>query len=161
MSTDTLSEPERKAIDAELGHYPDRRAACIEALKIVQAQRGWVSDEALQAVASHLEMSPEEADGVATFYNLILRRPVGRHVIFYCDSVSCWVMGCDVIGRTMQAKYGIGPGQTTEDGRFTLLPICCLGNCDHAPAIMLDGRHHGDIDPQKLVALLEGADGDG
>ena len=90
-----LSPEERQEIEAELAHYPDKRAVCIDAMKVVQKHRGWVSDEALGDVAEFLEMSVEELDSVATFYNLIFRKPVGRHVIMVCDSVSCWMMGYD------------------------------------------------------------------
>ena len=95
-----LSEQELAAIDAEIAHVPYRAAVAIDALKIVQAHRGWVSDESLQAIARHLEMSAEELDGVATFYNLIYRRPVGEQVILLCNSISCWIKGCD----RLQAK---------------------------------------------------------
>ncbi len=76
---------------------PVRKAAGIEALKIVQEHRRWVSDESLREVAAYMRMSPEELDSVATFYNMIFRRPVGRHVILVCDSISCWVMGYENI----------------------------------------------------------------
>ena len=92
-----LSDSEQREIEEELSRYPDKQAVCVDALKIVQRHRGWVPDEAVKDVASLLGMSPHEVDGVATFYNLIYRKPVGRHVIHVCDSVSCWVMGCDGI----------------------------------------------------------------
>jgi NADH-quinone oxidoreductase subunit E len=92
---------------------------------------------------------------VATFYNLIFRRPVGRHVIMVCDSVSCWIMGCDRVRKHLHDRLGIGPGETTPDHRFTLLPIVCLGCCDHAPAMTVDSDLHGDLDPQKIDAVLE------
>jgi NADH-quinone oxidoreductase subunit E len=150
-----LSEQERQEITDEIRHYPERRAACIEALKIVQQRRGWVSDEALKELADFLEMTPEELEGVATFYNLVFRRPVGRHVILLCDSVSCWIMGCDRIRSELTARLGIRPGETSPDGRFTLLPIVCLGTCDHAPALMIDEDLHRDLDPGALDAILE------
>ena len=79
--------------DAEISHAPYRHAVAIDALKIVQSHRGWVSDESLKAIARHLEMSPEELDGIATFYNLIFRRPVGEKIILLCNSVTCWIKG--------------------------------------------------------------------
>ena len=106
--------------------YAEKRGASVEALKIVQRSRGWVSDEDLHEVAGVLEMSPDELDGVATFYNLIFRRPVGRHVILVCDSVSCWIMGYEALRDRLQARLGVRLGETTTDGRFTLLPIVCL-----------------------------------
>jgi len=150
-----LTEKERQEIEAEIPRYPQQRAVCIEAMKIVQQHRGWVSDEAIRDIAELLQMTPEELDGIATFYNLIFRKPVGRHVIFICDSVSCWIMGYERMREHLTARLGIGLGETTRDGRFTLLPIVCLGACDHAPALMIDNDLHGDLDPEKIDTILE------
>jgi len=136
--------------------YPQKRAACIEALKVVQQHRGWVSDEALDDVAELLEMTPDELDGVATFYNLIFRKPVGRHVILICDSVSCWIMGYDNLRDHLKSRLGIDLGGTTPDGRFTLLPSVCLGACDHAPVMMIDDDLHLDLTPERIDQILAG-----
>ncbi len=150
-----LTSDERREIEAEMPRYEQKRAACIEAMKIVQQRRGWVSDEALKDVAEFLEMTADELDGVATFYNLIFRKPVGRHVILVCDSVSCWIMGYERLRRALSARLGIELGETTPDGRFTLLPIVCLGTCDHAPALMIDNDLHRDLTPEQLDGILE------
>ena len=141
-----LTAEEINEIEAEAAHYPKREAVCIDALKIVQRHRGWVSDESLRDIAEHLGMSPTDLDSVATFYNLIFRRPVGRHVIMVCDSVSCWIMGYDRMRKHLQERLGIELGETTPDNRFTLLPIVCLGCCDHAPAMMVDSDLHSDLE---------------
>jgi NADH-quinone oxidoreductase subunit E len=150
-----LSPEELKEIEAEFPHYPNRQAVCIDAMKIVQKHRGWVSDESLKDIAELLGMSVDELDGVATFYNLIFRKPVGRHVIMVCDSVSCWVMGYERLRRELKNRLGIQMGETTADGRFTLLPIVCLGACDRAPAMTVDEDLHLNVDPQRLDSLLE------
>jgi len=153
-----LSPQEIQAIEADFAHYPDRQALSVEALKIVQRQRGWVSDETLADVAEFLQMSPAALDAVATFYNLIFRQPVGRHVILVCDSVSCWIMGYESLRDHLQRRLGIAFGQTTPDGRFTLLPSCCLGACERAPVLMIDDDLHGlppAIDPAQIDAILE------
>jgi NADH-quinone oxidoreductase subunit E len=150
-----LSEEEKEEIAAELKHYPDGRAVCVEALKIVQRRQGWVTDEGLRDIADYLDMTAEELEGVATFYNLIFRQPVGRHVILVCDSISCWIMGYDRLRERLCAYLGIQMGETAPDGRFTLLPIPCLGTCDHAPALMIDNDLHRDVDPEKIEAILE------
>jgi NADH-quinone oxidoreductase subunit E len=148
--------PELRAeIEQEAAHYPRRSSVCLDALRIVQRHRGWVSDEDLADVARLLGMSPVELDGIASFYNLIHRKPVGRHVIFVCDSVSCWIMGYDRIRAHLSERLGIQPGETTPDGRFTMLPIVCLGACDHAPVMMIDNDTHFDLDPGKIDQLLE------
>ena len=135
-----LSAEEIDAIEAEISHLPDRQSAAIEALRIVQEKRGWISDESLRAIARLLDMSAEALDSIATFYNLIFRRPVGRHVIMLCDSVSCFVMGCGKVREALCAHLGVGLGETTADGRFTLLPVVCLGACDKAPVMTVDDQ---------------------
>jgi len=149
-----LTTEEIHEIESEAAHYPKREAVSIDALKIVQKHRGWVSDESLRDIAQHIGMSPTDLDSIATFYNLIYRRPVGRHVISVCDSVSCWIMGCEPIREHLQERLGIKLGGTTPDNRFTLLPTVCLGCCDHAPALMVDGDLHTDLDPMKIDAAL-------
>ena len=150
-----LTTEEIHEIESEAAHYPRRDAVSIDALKIVQKYRGWVSDESLRDVAQHIGMSPTDLDSIATFYNLIYRRPVGRHVISVCDSVSCWIMGCDSIQEHLQKRLGIGLGETTADKRFTLLPTVCLGCCERAPALMVDGDLHTNLDPLKIDKELE------
>jgi NADH-quinone oxidoreductase subunit E len=149
-----LSQEEVAAIEAEVAHLPERRSAAIEALRIVQAKRGWVSDESLAAVARQLDMSADALDAIATFYNLIFRKPVGRHVVMYCDSVSCYIMGCEAVRQGLQDKLGVEPGGTTPDEKFTLLPIVCLGACDRAPVIMIDEELYGDVSPDRLDEVL-------
>jgi len=150
-----LSPEERHEIEEELAHYPNKQAVCIDAMKIVQRHRGWVSDESLRDIAAMLDMSTDELDSVATFYNLIFRKPVGRHVIMVCDSVSCWIMGYDRLREQLMSKLGIKMGETTPDGRFTLLPIVCLGACDRAPVMMVDDDLHRNVDAQNLDGVLE------
>ena len=150
----TLSDEELREIDAEIAHVPYRQAVAIDALKIVQAHRGWVSDESLQAIARHIEMSPEELDGVATFYNLIFRRPVGERVILLCNSISCWIKGCDRMQAKISEQLGIGLGETTPDNRYTLLPVTCLGACDKAPVMMVGDELHENITEQALPGIF-------
>ena len=149
-----LTQEEREEIEAELTHYPNKQAVCIDAMLIVQRHRGWVSDESLQDIGELLSMSTTDLDGVATFYNLIRRKPVGKHVAMICDSVSCWVMGCDQLRDHLCSRLGISMGNTTSDGKFTLLPIVCLGACDHAPTMLVDGELHTDVDQQRIDELL-------
>lgn len=149
-----LSPEEIDAIEAEARHLPERRSAAIEALRIVQEKRGWVSDESLAAIARQLDMSSDALDAIATFYNLIFRKPVGRHVIMVCDSVSCYMLGCDRVKRALEERLGVATGETTPDGRFTLLPIVCLGACDRAPVLMIDDELYGNVDPEQLGEVL-------
>ena len=143
-----------KEILEEVKQYPYPAVACIDALKIVQHHRGWVSDESVKDIAQILEISNEEVDGVATFYSRIYRKPIGRNVILICDSVSCMIMGYGSIYEYISKKLGIAFGETTSDGRFTLLPISCLGDCDHAPAIMINDDHYNNLTVGKVEELL-------
>jgi NADH-quinone oxidoreductase subunit E len=149
-----LTEDERREIQQELSHYPDKRAACVEALKVIQRHRAWVSDESLKEVSQLLGMTSEELDGVATFYNLIYRKPVGRHVALVCNSITCWIMGYDALRERLEERLDIRFGETTADGRFTLLPLVCLGVCDHAPAMMIGNDLHQDVTPDKVEEIL-------
>lgn len=149
-----LNDAERDEIQRAVDRYPDPRAASVEALKVVQENRGWISDEALTEVAQILGMSDAALDAVATFYSLLFRKPVGDHVVLVCDSVSCWTMNGERIVKAFRECCGAGLGETTEDGRFTLLPIPCLGACDGAPAMMVDDDLHVGVEPEKLAAIL-------
>lgn len=149
-----LTPDEQREIAEVLEHAERPRAAASDALKVVQRRHGWVSDEALQDVAEALGMAPCDLDGLATFYSGIYRRPVGRHVILICDSVSCWIMGYHRLRAHLTTRLAIELGQTTADGRFTLLPAACLGLCEQAPAMMVDADVHGHLTPEKVDAIL-------
>ncbi len=150
-----LSVEETNRIDQEIALVPVRKAACIEALKIVQEQRGWISDESLHAIAAYMEMSAEELDSVATFYNLIFRKPVGRNIILICDSISCYVMGYQKIYEQLRERLQITFGETTADSRFTILPNACLGCCDHAPALMINNDLYRNVNENELDEILK------
>jgi NADH-quinone oxidoreductase subunit E len=150
-----LSEEERTAIVSELEHSEDARACAVDALRIVQEHRGFISDEAVDDIASVLGMTPEELDSLATFYSFIFRRPVGKHVILACDGVTCWIMGYDDILGHLRQRLGIDMGETTDDGKFTLLPVSCIGACDHSPAITIDGTMYGDLSRERIDEILK------
>ena len=150
-----LTAEEKYEIEKAISLVPIKKAAGIEALKIVQEHRRWVSDESLHDIAALMNMSSEELDSVATFYNLIFRKPVGRHVILLCDSISCWVMGYENILKHLTKRLGIKYGETTMDGRYTLLPNCCLGTCDCAPALMIDDDLYRNLTTDQLDEILD------
>ena len=151
----SLSDDERREIEAALPHYPDRRAAAATAMRIVQRRRRWLSDEVLADLGEYLGMSLEELDSLATFANMLFRRPVGRHIVLVCDSFVCWSLGYAELREAIQTQLGVGLGETTADGRFTLLPIVCLGACDRGPALMVDADLHGPVAPPAVGAILE------
>lgn len=150
-----LSEQEKHEIDEEIEQYPTKQNACLEALQLVQQKRGWISDDTLKEVADYLEMAPDELESVATFYNLIFRKPVGRNVILICESISCWIIGYEEIMNHIKQYLGIDLGETTDDNRFTLLTMPCLGTCDHAPAMMVNNNLHRDLTKENVEQVLE------
>jgi NADH-quinone oxidoreductase subunit E len=152
--TEMLSDQEKSEILEEISQYPYPSGACIDALKTVQKHRGWISDESVKDIALFLDMSNEEVDGIATFYSRIYRKPVGRNIILICDNISCMIMGYKAIYDHVAAKLGISFGETTSDGRFTLLPNSCLGDCDHAPAMMINNDHYNKLTIEILDEII-------
>ena len=150
-----LTAEEITAIHEFMHHYPHARAASLDALKVVQKRNGWVDDAQVNAVANMLDVPVTDIEGVATFFNRIYRSPVGRHVILICDSVACYLTGYEALSAELQKQLGIGYGQTTPDGRFTILPICCLGNCDKGPAVLINEDTYGPVTPAEVTQLLE------
>lgn len=149
-----LSAAEIAEIDHEISHAPYRPAVAIDALKIVQKHHGWVSDESLKGLADYLDMSSAELEGIATFYSLIYRKPVGEKVISLCDSVTCWIKGYKQLEHHISQRLDIGLGETTADNRFTFLPAPCLGACDRAPVMMVGDDTHLDLDEDKIDSIL-------
>jgi NADH-quinone oxidoreductase subunit E len=147
-----------KALAADIGHavasHGGPRGAILEALRLVQHAEGWVSDARLAEIADLLGMTTAEIDNIATFYSHIFRRPVGRQLVMLCDGASCYLNGGDAVRDAVMARLGIGFGETTPDGEYTLLNVACVGGCDRAPAAVI-GRDRrlvgpliaGDLDP--------------
>jgi len=150
-----LTSEEISEIEHEMTLYPDKQAVGLEALKIVQKHQGWVSDESLLAIADYLDIPAADLEGVATFFNLVFRKPVGKHVILFCDSVSCWIMGCEQIRQHIKGRLGVDYGETTADGEFTFIPVPCLGDCDRAPVMMVGPDLHRNLTTEKIDELIK------
>jgi NADH-quinone oxidoreductase subunit E len=150
-----LPEETKQKIRRQLSRHERKSSAVLGALRTVQEHHGWVSDEAVVELANLLELSPAEIDSIATAYSKIFRRPVGRHAILLCDSISCHLTGYAAIRSQIEQLLGVGFGGTTADGRFTLLPVACLGACHCAPAMMVDEDLHGDLTCRKVEAILK------
>ena len=127
----------RHELEQRVSNAVTNREAAVDVMKELQRHFGWLTDEAVQEAATLLELSPLQVEELATFYEMIYRRPVGRHVIHVCDSISCWAASGETLLKKFETQLGITVGSTTADGNFTLLPCCCLGNCGHAPAVMI------------------------
>ena len=150
-----LSDKEKQLIENELRHHEQKRGAVSEALMILQKSRGWVSSEAISDVAEALRMTVEEVDGIATFYDLVYRSPVGKHVIMVCDSVSCYVTGEPKLTEHLKKRLGVDLGETTADGQFTLIPVGCLGACDKGPALLVDGEIMESVTPERADQIID------
>lgn len=149
-----LNDAEIAEIEHEMTLYPDKKAVGLEALKIVQKHQGWVSDESLLGIARYLDIPVADLEGVATFFNLVYRQPVGKKVILFCRSVSCWIMGCDSIHSHIKDTLGVDYGQTTGDDEYTLIPVPCLGDCDNAPVMMVGDDLHRKLTPEKIDEII-------
>lgn len=153
--THYLTRDEIEQIEHEISIMETTEAAGIEALKVVQTHRGWVSDDSLFAIADMLDMPIAQLEGVATFYNLIYRQPVGTFVIHLCDSISCHLMDYSSVLNAISRHLNITYGQTTPDGLFTLLSNACLGGCDKAPVMMIGQQHYEKLTPESAIEIIE------
>jgi NADH-quinone oxidoreductase E subunit len=151
-----LRETERVAIEKAASEFPRRRSALIPALRIVQESRGFVDREAMRDIAAAFELHPMEVEEVATFYTMINTRPVGKHLIQVCRSISCFIMGCNPLIRHLEDKFGVQVGETTRDGKFTLVAVECLGSCGTAPVMQVNEDYHENLTPAKVDEILGG-----
>jgi NADH-quinone oxidoreductase subunit E len=147
---DLLRDLRRKVEAAE---FP--RELAVEVLQVLQKHYGYLSEEALTQASHLLNMTLLELDELATFYDFLYRQPVGKYVIHVCDSTICWMFGHQSILDYLSRKLAITPGKTSEDGLFTLLPVCCLGYCDQAPAMMINSRLYGPLTPEVIDEILD------
>jgi NADH-quinone oxidoreductase subunit E len=139
----------------KIAHADHPREMVVDVMLALQEHYGYLSDEAVEAVAALLGMSPLEVEELATFYTFIYREPVGKYVIHVCDSVICWMDGFESIRDYLCKKLDIAVGATSADGRFTLLPVCCIGYCDLSPAMLINRKVYGHLTPQKIDEILE------
>ncbi len=154
----------RTACEAILARYPTRQAALLPVLHLAQRHYGgWVSPEVEAGVAQYLGLPDQHVRGVLTFYAMYHTQPVGRHEVWICRTLSCWLRGAEALTKTACAKAGIPAhdghghaGGTDAAGRFTVREMECLGLCEQAPAVFVDGQAHGNVTPQSLDRLLEG-----
>ncbi len=146
-----LQEPLQKKI-AEAEHP---RELAVDVMFALQRHYGYLSDEALEAAAQLLGMTPLELEELATFYDFIYREPIGKYVLHVCDGVVCWMNGYGRVIDYLGKRLGIRIGETTEDGLFTLLPTACIGYCDLSPAMLVNGRPYGPLTPEKIDEILE------
>ena len=149
-----LPEEKLKNLKQKIDAADHPRELAVEVMFALQKHYGYLSDGALVEGAEILGMTPLELEELATFYDFIYRKPVGKYVIHVCDSTICWMLGHQSVLDYIGQKLTISPGGTTEDGLFTLLPVCCIGYCDHAPAMLINGKLYGPLTPQAVDTIL-------
>ena len=152
--TDLLPQQQIDNFKAKAAAIAHPHELIVDLLRAIQAHHGWVPDDGVLLTAETLGVLPIEVEEVATFYDKIFRREVGRRVIHVCDSICCWTTGAEMIAGHLQKSLGIGFGETTADGLFTLLPTCCLGACGDAPAMMIGLTTYGHLTPEKIDRVL-------
>jgi NADH-quinone oxidoreductase subunit E len=150
-----ISEAKRQAFNALVARYPERRSALIPLLHEVQAEVGYLSPEAIGWVADYLGLAAADVMSVASFYDMLSLEPVGRHLIYVCQNLSCALLGAEALIRHLEARLGIRMGETTPDGRITLKRMECLAACGAGPALQVDGMYHERMTPAKVDALLD------
>jgi NADH-quinone oxidoreductase subunit E len=136
--------------------YPTKRAVLLPALHAVQHEYGWISAKAMEEIAEFLEVAPAEVLDTASFYEEYWLRPKGKYLIQVCRSLSCEVCGHKDLTRRLKEKLGIELGETTADGRFTLIELECLGACEQAPVALVNEVLHGELTPAKLQEVIDG-----
>lgn len=155
MNTPVLPDDLRQEITALRQRFPLGSSALIPALYAVQARFGHVPETLADALAEALEVPPERVREVVTFYFMFNEKPVGRYHIFLCRNLSCWLRGSEDLRAHLESRLGIGLGETTPDGLFTLTGVECLGMCDHAPVMQINGEFHPDLTAEKIDAVLD------
>ena len=150
-----ISEAKREQLDVLLARYPEKRSALIPILHEVQGEVGHLSPEAVEWVAGYLGLSPADVMSVASFYDMLSLEPVGKHMIYVCQNLTCALLGAERLIRHLESKLGVRMGETTPDGKITLKRMECLASCGTAPSIQVDGVHHHQVTPEKMDALLD------
>jgi len=142
-------------LQSDIAKVDHPRELAVDIMFALQNLYGYLSDEALEEGARLLGMTTLELEELATFYDFIYREPVGRYVIHVCDGVVCWMNGYEPVMDYLSKKLAIKPGETTEDGLFTILPTACIGYCDLSPAMLINGRAYGPLTPEKIDDILQ------
>lgn len=152
-----MSAPKLAEIDHWIKKYPkdQKQSAVMSALRIVQEEHGYLTPELMDAVASYLEMAPIAVYEVASFYTMYEHKPIGTHLINVCTNISCKLRDSDGVVKHLQNKLGIKLGGTTDDGRFTLRSVECLGACVNAPMMQIDKDYHENLTAESIDAVLE------
>ena len=150
-----IPEELEKSLKKHIEQVEHPRELVVDVMFAIQDHYGYLTDEGVQETAGLLGMSALEVEQLATFYTFIYREPVGKYVIHVCDSVVCWMDGYESVRDYLSQKLDIQPGETTADGMFTLLTVCCIGYCDRSPAMLINRKAYGNLTAEKIDEILE------
>ncbi|NNF84716.1 MAG: NADH-quinone oxidoreductase subunit NuoE [Deltaproteobacteria bacterium] len=150
-----FSKETRAKYERLLTRYPNREAAILPTLYLAQREFGHLSDEAILYVADLLGFTPALIYGVATFYTMYNKKPVGKYHLQVCRNLSCSLMGAEHLIERVSEKLGVKPGETTADGRFTLSTVECLGSCGTAPVMQVNDDYYEDLSEESIDAILD------
>ena len=150
-----LPEELEKRVREEIARGEQPREKAIDVMYLLQSHYGYLTDEAVREASRLLDMTPLELEELATFYDFIYRQPVGKHIIHVCDGVVCWMHHERSVFDYLCRKLGVGVGETTPDGLFTVLPTACIGDCHQAPSMLINGEFYGALTPEKIDDILE------
>ena len=150
-----LSETACQQIQKLISQYPQKRSALIPSLHLVQKELGYISQDAMAEIARIFELSPNEVHEVVSFYTMFHRKPVGKYVLQVCTNISCQLCNAEGIMDHLIKKFGIKPGETTADKRFTLLEVECLGSCGTSPVVQINDDYYEDLTSEKLDKILD------
>ena len=134
--------------------YPESRSAVLPALQIAQEQYGWLPREAFEQVAEALELTPAYCMSVASFYDMFHLEPVGRHMVEVCTNVCCGLANAQAVLEAFERELGVGPGETTADGRVTLRAVECLGGCATPTLVAVDHRYRESVTPEQVPSIV-------
>ena len=150
-----IPEHLKASLEQRVADAVTNREAAVDIMKELQRHYGWLTDEAVEEASQLLGLSPLQVEELATFYEMIYRRPVGRHVVHVCDSISCWASGGETLMKSLAQFLEIEPGSTTSDSTITLLPCSCLGNCGEAPCMMIGEVQYGRMTPEAGAQIVK------
>jgi NADH-quinone oxidoreductase subunit E len=149
-----FTDENKKKVEAVLARYPKKLAAMLPTLWLAQEQHGWISPEVMEYVGGLLEVAPSKVYEVATFYTMFHKEPIGRYHFQVCRTLSCQLCGSEGITAQLKQRLGVGVGETSADGRFSLSEVECLGSCGTAPMLQLNDDYHENLDGEKLDRLI-------
>ncbi len=149
-----LSDKVKSEIQQLKARYPHPNSALLPALALAQKEHGWLSPEVLEEVATVMELSPAQVGSVASFYTMFNRRPVGKYLIQVCTNIACSLLGAEHIVEHLKRQLGINVGETTPDGRFTLMEVECLGSCGTAPVMQVNDTYYENLTAERVDEIL-------